>query len=78
MSKEQLVDIGSDTPFKTGDRVRAWTFESIDGGDDDGNPLSPRRVEGVLSKWWVEPLQYWQHVVDGISVDPKTVELIEK
>jgi hypothetical protein len=38
----------------------------------------PRRVTGVLHKQYVAPLKYTKYTVDGVHVDPRTVQLVAK
>lgn len=51
-------------------RATALTYEDLD------RDLPPKRVEGEYTTKYVDSLGYVQHLVDGVPVDPSTVEVL--
>lgn len=39
---------------------------------------TPEKVVGVYDSWYVKPLKYWQHVVDGYPVEPESIKPVKE
>lgn len=44
--------------------------------DDDQHDAPPRLIEGVLHRRWVEEWQNYQCFINGVLVNPATVEIV--
>lgn len=58
-----------------GRKVRARTLTPEFDRDGEPTDTSPDDVEGYLSVVHVDTLDYWRYSVDGITVDPDTIQL---
>jgi hypothetical protein len=66
------MDAMNDYSLRIGQIVTAMTYA------DPDRDFPAQRVTGELACYWVETLQYWQYSVDGVGVDPSTIQPVEE